>query len=343
MAVIQKRKDARGNTRYRVLIRKAGQPAISKTFSKWKLANDFANTTEVALEKGAYKSEKVLVSDVIAKSFATLELSEDKAKVYRQIDKRFGHLQLKEMTREVLFEYVEERKHEVKASSINNMFAYLRTMLKFAETYMRLKPDIEEFNLARQYLTSQKFLKKSDRRTRRVTDEEMNAITEEWLLDDYQGSQSRSWSLPEVMRFAVITAMRRGEQFTLRWDELDREERTIGIWRKHPREGKVYSRVPLLQEAMEIIDSREPEGDFIFNISSDHAAKVFNIYRDKAGIKDLVWHDLRHEGVSRLTEMGIFLPSEIAMFSGHRDIQMLQSYTHLRAETIVGNLKDRGL
>ena len=343
MAVIQKRKDAMGNTRYRVLIRKAGQPAISKTFSKWKLANDFANTTEVALAKGAYKSEKVLVSDVIAKSFATLDLSEDKAKMYRQIDKRFGHLALKDITREVLFEYVEKRKHEVKASSINNTFAYLRTLLRFAETYMRLKPDIEEFNLARQYLTSQKFLKKSERRTRRVTDEEMRAIEEEWLLDDYQGCQSRSWSLPEVMRFAVITAMRRGEQFTLRWDELDREERTIGIWRKHPQEGKVYSRVPLLQEAMEIIDSQAQEGQFIFNISSDHAAKVFNIYRDKSGIKDLVWHDLRHEGVSRLTEMGIFLPSEIAMFSGHRDIQMLQSYTHLRAETIVGNLKDRGL
>ena len=29
-------------------------------------------------------------------------------------------------------------------------------------------------------------------------------------------------------------------------------------------------------------------------------------YRDMAGIKDLVWHDLRHEGVSRMTEMGIF-------------------------------------
>ena len=343
MAVIQKRKDAKGNTRYRVLIRKAGQPAISKTFSKWKLANDFANDTEVALAKGVYKNEKVLVSDVIAKSFATLKLSEEKAKMYKQIDRRFGHLALKEITREVLFEYVEERKHEVKASSINITFAYLRTMLKFAETYMRLKPDIEEFNLARQYLTSQKFLKKSDRRTRRVTDEEMNAITEEWLLDDYQGSQTRSWSLPQMMRFAAVTAMRRGEQFTLRWDELDRESRTIGVWRKNPQEGKVYSRVPLLTEAMEIINSQAPEGDFIFNVSSNHAARVFNIYRDMAGIKDLVWHDLRHEGISRLFEMGVFQIPEVAMFSGHRDILMLHSYTHLSAETIVDNLKDRGM
>jgi integrase len=145
------------------------------------------------------------------------------------------------------------------------------------------------------------------------------------------------------MRFAAVTAMRRGEQFTLRWDELDRESRTIGIWRKNPQEGKVYSRVPLLTEAMEIINSQAPEGDFIFNVSSNHAARVFNIYRDMAGIKDLVWHDLRHEGVSRLIEMGIFSPFEVMMFSGHRDIQMVEWYTHLRAETIVDNLKDRGM
>jgi integrase len=101
--------------------------------------------------------------------------------------------------------------------------------------------------------------------------------------------------------------------------------------------------VPLLTEAMEIINSQAPEGDFIFNVSSNHAARVFNIYRDMAGIKDLVWHDLRHEGVSRLIEMGIFSPFEVMMFSGHRDIQMVEWYTHLRAETIVDNLKDRGM
>ena len=342
MAVIQKRKDAKGNTRYRVLIRKAGNPTVSKTFSKWQSAKDFANKTETALEKGEYRAEKALVSDVVEQSFKVLKLSADKAKVYRQIDREFGHFALKDLKREVFFEYAERRSREVKASTINHTFLYMRTLLKFAETYMSLKPEMGEFNLAKDWLASQKFIDKSDRRTRRVTDAEIRAIEEEWLLDNFQGGQEKSWSLPEVMRFAVLTAMRRGEQFTLRWDELDAEERTVGCWRKHPK-GKVYSRVPLLADAMAIIEKQERRGEFIFNVSSNHAAKIFNRYRDKAGIKDLVWHDLRHEGVSRLTEMGIFLPSEVAMFSGHRDIQMLQSYTHLRAEHIVGNLKEKGL
>lgn len=342
MAVIQKRKDAKGNVRYRVLIRKAGHPTVSKTFSKWQVAKDFASKTESTMEAGDFRAEKAVLSDVIEQSFKVLDISGEKAKVYRQIDKHFGRYALKDLRREVFFEFVEKRKHQVKASTINHTFAYMRTLLKFAETYMQLKPEMAEFNLAKDWLASQKLITKSDRRTRRVSDAEIAAITDEWFLDDYQGSSANLWSLPEVISFAVLTAMRRGEQFTLRWDELDAEERTVGCWRKHPK-GKVYSRVPLLAEAMAIIEKQERRGEFIFNVSSNHAAKIFNRYRDKAGIKDLVWHDLRHEGVSRLTEMGIFLPSEVAMFSGHRDIQMLQSYTHLRAEHIVGNLRDRGL
>lgn len=342
MAVIQKRKDAKGNTRYRVLIRKAGNPTVSKTFSKWQSAKDFANKTETALEKGEYRAEKALVSDVVEQSFKVLKLSADKAKVYRQIDREFGHYALKDLKREVFFEYAERRSREVKASTINHTFLYMRTLLKFAETYMSLKPEMGEFNLAKDWLAGQKFIDKSDRRTRRVTDAEIRAIEEEWILDDFQGAQQKTWSLPEMMRFAVVTAMRRGEQFNLRWDELNSEERTVGCWRKHPK-GKVYSRVPLMKEAMDIIERQERRSEFIFDVTSDHAAKIFRKYRDMAGIKDLVWHDLRHEGVSRMTEMGIFLPSEIAMFSGHRDMQMLQSYTHLRAEHIVENLKSRGL
>ena len=158
-----------------------------------------------------------------------------------------------------------------------------------------------------------------------------------------KGRSRRRWSLPEVMRFAVRDPRCAGASSSrCAGTSWTAEERTVGCWRKHPK-GKVYSRVPLLAEAMAIIEKQERRGEFIFNVSSNHAAKIFNRYRDKAGIKDLVWHDLRHEGVSRLTEMGIFLPSEVAMFSGHRDIQMLQSYTHLRAEHIVGNLKEKGL
>jgi integrase len=56
-----------------------------------------------------------------------------------------------------------------------------------------------------------------------------------------------------------------------------------------------------------------------------------------AGIADLRFHDLRHEAVSRLFEKGLN-PMEVAAISGHRTLQMLKRYTHLRASELVKKL-----
>lgn len=46
-------------------------------------------------------------------------------------------------------------------------------------------------------------------------------------------------------------------------------------------------------------------------------------------IKDLRFHDMRHEGVSRLFEMGWNIP-HVAAVSGHRSWVGLKRYTHIR-------------
>jgi len=55
------------------------------------------------------------------------------------------------------------------------------------------------------------------------------------------------------------------------------------------------------------------------------------------GVSDLRFHDLRHEAVSRLVEGGLS-DQEVAGISGHKSMQMLKRYTHLRAEDLVGRL-----
>jgi integrase len=58
------------------------------------------------------------------------------------------------------------------------------------------------------------------------------------------------------------------------------------------------------------------------------------------GIIDFRFHDLRHEAVSRFVEAGLS-DQEVAAISGHKSMQMLKRYTHLRAEDLVAKL-DRG-
>jgi integrase len=53
-----------------------------------------------------------------------------------------------------------------------------------------------------------------------------------------------------------------------------------------------------------------------------HALKVL-------GIDDLHFHDLRHEGVSRLFEIGRSIP-QAASVSGHQSWSSLKRYAHMR-------------
>jgi hypothetical protein len=56
-----------------------------------------------------------------------------------------------------------------------------------------------------------------------------------------------------------------------------------------------------------------------------------------AGIPDLKFHDLRHEGVSRLFERGL-TAEEVMQVSGHRTYAMLARYTHLRSAGLIDKL-----
>ena len=53
----------------------------------------------------------------------------------------------------------------------------------------------------------------------------------------------------------------------------------------------------------------------------------------RASITGLTFHDLRHEATSRLFEKGLN-PMQVAAITGHKTLQMLKRYTHLRAEDL---------
>ncbi|EJF6007758.1 tyrosine-type recombinase/integrase, partial [Salmonella enterica] len=53
------------------------------------------------------------------------------------------------------------------------------------------------------------------------------------------------------------------------------------------------------------------------------------------------FHDLRHEAISRLFELGTLNVMEVAAISGHKSLNMLKRYTHLRAYQLVSKLDTR--
>jgi integrase len=66
--------------------------------------------------------------------------------------------------------------------------------------------------------------------------------------------------------------------------------------------------------------------------------KAFERACERADINGLTFHDLRHEALSRLAERGDLSMLELASISGHKTLQMLKRYTHLRAEDLARKL-----
>ncbi|GBE48685.1 phage integrase family protein [bacterium BMS3Bbin12] len=137
----------------------------------------------------------------------------------------------------------------------------------------------------------------------------------------------------------------------MRWEHLDGKVLRVPETKTgEPR------RVPLSSRAQAVLDAlpRRLDG-YVWGIRADSITQAFDRAlrrarkdyeaecRGASGKPDprmltgLRFHDLRHEATSRLFEKGLN-PMQVAAITGHKTLQMLKRYTHLRAEDLVGLL-----
>lgn len=138
-----------------------------------------------------------------------------------------------------------------------------------------------------------------------------------------------------VVRFAVHTAMRRGEILRIRWRDVNLAMRMVYL--PQTKNGTPRT-VPLPDGAVKVLEDLEATGECAFPIDESALRWAWVQACQKAGVRDLRFHDLRHEGVSRLFEMGLSAP-EVALISGHKTIAMLMRYLHLRPIELARKLR----
>lgn len=139
-----------------------------------------------------------------------------------------------------------------------------------------------------------------------------------------------------VLRFALRTAMRREEIAELTWDRVSMSKRTLFLPRTKNGEART---VPLSRRAWAILKQAGPIGTgSVFGMTVSAITQAMHDARRRAGIEDLHFHDLRHEAVSRFFELTDLDVLEIKTISGHKTLQMLNRYAHLRTERLVARL-----
>jgi integrase len=129
--------------------------------------------------------------------------------------------------------------------------------------------------------------------------------------------------------------MRRGELLRLSWEDIDLDLRVAHL--NMTKNGSSRN-VPLSSEAITLLRSLPHDiSGYVFPITFSSLRGLWNRVRRRAGISGLNFQDLRHEATSRFFEKGLNV-MEVATITGHKDLRMLQRYTHLRAEDLAKKL-----
>ena len=167
-------------------------------------------------------------------------------------------------------------------------------------------------------------------------------------------SASESTVLSDIIRFALETGMRRSELAGMTRTLVDLKKRTVTLPETKNGEKRI---VPLSMEALRILStlSRRIDGK-VWGMEPDSITQAFirALTRARATyekeceekgekpnssfLADLTFHDLRHEATSRFFEKGLN-PMQVAAITGHKTLQMLKRYTHLKAEDLAELLK----
>jgi integrase len=157
----------------------------------------------------------------------------------------------------------------------------------------------------------------------------------ERLFTFLQPTARRNALMLPLVKFALETAMRRGEILSLRWDYIDLARRTALL----PDTKNGQSRtVPLSSAAAAILQNIQRSIDGrVFPLSECAVSAAFSRAAERAGIEEVRFHDLRHIAITRIAQK---LPNliELAAVSGHKSVAMLKRYYHPNAAELAVKL-----
>lgn len=304
----------------------------AQTFDRRQAANAWVVKREGELKRpgGLEQKEDPSLAAVIDRYIAELQnaVLGTKAQVLKTIkNSNLGHIRCSELTSNALVSFARELTKNVEPQTCGNYFSHLSNIFTVARPAWGYPLSRQEFDDAVTVLKKLGLIHKGTERNRRPTLEELDRLMEHFgrILEH----RPSSIPMPKIVAFALFSTRRQEEITLLRWEDLD-GDRILVRDMKHPGDKKgnnVYCELPA--EALAVIQAMPRVVERIFPYSTDAISAAFTRACRFLGIDDLRFHDLRHEGISRLFEMGRTIP-QVAAVSGHRSWTSLKRYTHIR-------------
>lgn len=339
MASIIERKRADGTVAYlvQITIKKDGKIVHreARTFDRRPAANEWAKKREKELAApggvAAVKARKVTLKDAIDKYMKEAVRSFGRTKTgsltaIQGYD--FADRLCVDITSQDIVAFAAELSIGRQPQTVGNYLSHLGSVFAVAQPAWGYELDRQAWRDAMTVLKRLGVTSRSRQRTRRPTLQEATRI-----MDHFKASSVRFPAripMHKVTAFAIFSTRRQEEITRILWEDLDETTSKILVRdMKNPGEkigNDVWCDLP--PEALRIIKTMDKGTERIFPYDPKTVSANFTRAALFLEIDDLHFHDLRHDGVSRLFEMGWSIPQAAAV-SGHRSWSSLKRYTHL--------------
>lgn len=337
MASILPRRDADGTIiGWQTVIRKKGYPTQTKTFRSKREAEDWAKVIESEMVRGSWRdrsTEKSLLLAAALQRYIT-EVLPRKASAQRELSfvrqwlkRSISQHYLGNIRGTDIVQCIKEMEAEGKsANTIRLHLALISHLFSVAKTEWGME-----------WLENPVALAKGRRprlprgRERRIRPGEVGALI-----------GHASWPLAVLIAVALETAMRKEELVGLTWENINLTGRSIFLSKTKNGLPRSVPISPTAIEALQILGPKESGSVFGFSLYGLDSA--WDRLRDQVGIShgwdndSLHLHDLRHEATSRFFERTDLDIMEIRAITGHKTLQMLARYTHLRTALLADRL-----
>jgi integrase len=235
----------------------------------------------------------------------------------RKLDPYLRSLKLDAIDMATLQPFIRDRKVKdgVSNATINRALEVVRRILNVAHQDWRWLKGVPKIRM----------LKEPRRRVRFLRREEADRLIE---------------TLPEHMKpiveFALATGCRAGEIHGLEWSRVDLNRKVA--WLDHGTTKSGDGRgIPLNEDAMAALEATRglhPRWCFTFGGKRiQQSSTAWGLAKQRAGIEDFRFHDLRHTWASWHVQSGTSLP-ELMELGGWKSYEMVLRYAHLAPEKL---------
>lgn len=253
------------------------------------------------------------------------------------LSREFNSVKLSTVTSETFTRYALARaKAGAGPATVMHNLATVRTVLNAAKPMFGLEIDGGLVREAVAALSRMGVVARSRSVVRRTQPDELEKLDKEFRR--MQGYPSTIIPMHIIVLLAIALPRRRSELMGALWEDYNREAGTLVLRdTKNPKAPRTEV-VPVPPKAAEIINALPVIDARILPYEPESVSSSFERTCKRLGIEHLRFHDLRHEGISRLFESGLDIP-EVALISGHLDWATLRRYTHMHVDHVLQKLR----